>query len=320
MCDEMREARLGIRCAFQHIKDLLDGATRCAKGAETDLARFKGTFRVEVERVVRDALDAFGREVQAAFWETLLATPRDPFDEWKIRPTSEWSPFVVGDTETGAEITAALRELELGEYRVIGAQMKPLLVDERELSVGRYVMCRNSGGAGHSVVICVVVRSALASKRAVVVSMTTYTADRGVVETVPVSVDAYLCDNPNVLRAVIHASESAALAVSSIDPKRKWTPQRGKPDADAVVLATKGAYYAKDARIESVMKWTAASDRCACAPHDRYLLAVCVRPSGACAREYHVWDVAGKAAVAAYKLEPERAALVPVMKALHHSG
>jgi hypothetical protein len=304
----VREARLGIRCAFQHIKDLLDGATRCAKGAETDLARFKDTFRVEVERVVREALDAFGRDVQAAFWETLLATPRDPFDEWKIRPTGVWSPFVVGDTETGAEFTAALPD-ELREYRVIGAQTKPLL---DELSVGRYVMCRNSGGAGHSVVICVVVRSALASKRAVVVAMTTYTADRGVVETAPVSVDAYLCDNPSVLRAVMHASESAALAVSNIDAKRKWTPQRGKPDADAaLVAATRPAYYAKDARIECVMRWTAT--RGTSAPHDRYLLVVCVRPFGASAGEYHVWDVAGKAA-AVYKLEPERAALVPVKR------
>jgi hypothetical protein len=167
-----------------------------------------------------------------------------------------------------------------------------------------------------------VVRSALASnlKRAVVVSMTTYTADRGVVETVPVSVDAYLCDNPSVLRAVMHASESAALAVSSIDAKRKWTPQSGKPDAhSALVAATRVAYYDKDVCIECVMRWT-ASDGCACAPHDKYLLVVCVRRSGASAGEYHVWDVASKAAVAVYKLEPERAALVPVRKVLPRSG
>jgi hypothetical protein len=253
---------------FQHLKD------------RQDLA-----LRAEIDRVVRDALDAFGREVQAAFWETLLGTPCDPFDGWKyaclLPDARRWSPLrILDDAETSAEI--ATQRPELRGYRVIGAQTKPV-VDGTD--VARCVLFR---GVDCGVAVCVVVRTR--DRDATVVAHSMYTKDRGVVDTAPACIDEHLDKNPCVVRAILW--ECAALGVGG------WAPRRGSPDvreARAASEAVRRLYYAADAALECIMKWWTAAP-------GSYRLVVAVRERGE--RWYHVWDVRG-AAVAAHKVEPD---------------
>lgn len=267
---------------FRHLKDRQDRALRGAERAEAGVAQLKA----EMDRVVRDALDAVGREVQAAFWETLLATPCDPFDGWKyarllpVRPCG-WSAFTIlgdGDADAESALSAeiATQLPELRGYRVVGTQSKPV-VDGTD--VARCVLFR----AERSVAVCVVVRTR--GRDATVVALSMYTTDRGVVDTAPACIDEYLDKNPCVVRAIL--GECAALARTGL---------RGEPDVGEARAASESARrlypYAADASLECVMKWT-ANGSCR--------LVVAVRERGE--RWYHVWDVGG--AVAAYKVEPD---------------
>jgi hypothetical protein len=308
----------GVRCIFQHIKYRQDLAIRSAMCAEEGLAEFKRTFRYDVDRVVREALDAFGKDVQAAFWETLLATPCDPFDGWMykrliVREKACWSPFKVHeDEETSAALATQVPELH--GYHVIGSQSKPILGGcDAALEVARCVLFRSNSCGDHNVAICVVVRSRglheTKARDIAVVALSMYTAG-GIVDTAPVSIDAYLGDNEGVVRALLRES-GAALGFSTIDAGCRatttWVPQRGRPEAceagAARASATKQGLYSADASLDCVMRWTAPG-----ASSYRLVVAVCERGE----RRYDVWDVRGRgpsSVTTAYKVEHDRVAL-----------